>query len=65
MKLNVPIIKKMMANKRMTHAELGRLAGISRQSISIILTRGTCSLKNGGLIADALGVDVEEIWKEE
>jgi len=64
-KLNIPAIKKLMANKRMTQKELGALCGFkSSGSISAILCRGTCSVKNGGLIADALGVQVEDIWDE-
>lgn len=63
--LNIPVIKKLMAEKRMTGVELAKLTGISRQNISTILRRGTCSIKNGGLLADALGVEIEEIWREE
>lgn len=64
MKLNVPAIKKMMAMKRMTQIELGKLSGISRTTLNSILCRGTCTVINAGKLADALGVDVSEIWNE-
>lgn len=65
LKLNIPAIKKLMAYKGLSNTALSNLTGISRQNISTILQRGTCSLKNGGLLAHALGADIEEIWKEE
>lgn len=65
MKLNVPAIKKLMAEKRMSITALAKLSGISRQSISTILARGTCSIVNAGIIADALGMEIEDIWEEE
>lgn len=64
-KLNVRAIVKLMATYGYTQAELGKRAGISRQSISAILGRGTCSYVNAGRIASALEVDIEEIWKED
>jgi lambda repressor-like predicted transcriptional regulator len=65
MKLNNLAIKKLLAEKRMTMTELSKLTGLNKSMVSLILRRGTCSIKNGGLIADALGVEIEEIWKEE
>lgn len=64
MKLDTFTIKKHMANKRLTVADLARLMGIARQNLSTILTRGTCSIINAGRIADALNVPIEEICKE-
>lgn len=64
MKLNVPAIKKLMANKRMTQKELSDLTGLKPSAVSAIFCRGTCSVKNGGLIAYALGVQIEDIWGE-
>lgn len=65
MKLNVLAIKKAMAEKGMNITALAKLTGISRQSVGTILARGTCSIVNAGLIAGALGAEIEEIWKEE
>lgn len=64
MKLNVPAIKMLMANKQLTNTELSKLSGISRQSIATILGRGTCSVINAGRIAQALEVDITQIWAE-
>lgn len=64
MNLNVPAIKRLMAQQQLTQEKLGQLAGMSRVGISLILNRGTCTVVNAGKLADALGVDVSEIWNE-
>lgn len=64
-KLDTLAIKKLMAEKRMTTAEFARLAGINSYTITRAIKRGTCTVKTVGLIAAALDVSVEEIWKEE
>ena len=50
-----------LARKRMTRSELCRLAGITEANISTMLKKRRVRPKTAGLIADALGVDVEEI----
>ena len=65
MKLNTLAIKKTMAMKGINVKVLAQLAGMQRNTVSVILRRGTCSLISAGLIAAALQVDLEEIWKEE
>lgn len=65
MKLNIPAIVRLMAKQQMNNVKLSEQSGISRQSISTILRRGTCSVTNLGRIAVALGVEVDEIWKED
>lgn len=65
MKLDSLAIKKTMAMQGINVATLSKLTGLTRNSISVILKRGTCSLISAGLIAAALQVDLEEIWKEE
>lgn len=65
MRINVTKIKIILANCQMTHTKLADLSGISRQSISTIMTRGTCEPRTAGKIAKALGVDACEIIKEE
>lgn len=64
-RLNIPVIKKLMGEKRMTATALSKLSGISRQSISTLMYRGTAKPETAALIADALGVEIEDIWKEE
>lgn len=63
-KLDVMIVKKAMAEKRVNGKMLSALTGISRNGVSLILSRGTCSLTSAGLIADALGMEIEEIVRE-
>lgn len=65
MKINAHKIKLLLAEMGMTRAELGERCGISRQSISTILTRGTCEPKTAGKLAKGLGVDIQEIIKED
>lgn len=64
-KLRVMAIKKLMGEKRMTATALAKLCGMSRQNMSTVLNRGTCSVTNAYLLADALGVEFEEIVKED
>ncbi len=64
MRLDTLTIKKLMGSKGMTGVELARLTGVTRQTISNILGRGTCSVTSAVKIADALNVDIEEIVKE-
>lgn len=65
MKIDAHRIKLMLAEMGITRAELGVRCGISRQSISTILTRGTCEPKTAGKLAKGLGVDIQEIIKED
>lgn len=65
MKLNVWKIKLLLAEQELRQIELAEKVGMSRQNLSTILTRGTCSTVNAGRIAKALCVDVREIIKEE
>lgn len=56
-------IKLILAEQEMTKTDLAERAGISRQSISNILTRRTCEPKTAGKLAKGLGVPVTEITK--
>ena len=64
-RLDTMLVKKRMGDKRMTNTELARLMGISRQAVSMMMGRGTCSHINAALIADALGMEFEDIVKED
>ena len=55
----------MLAEKGMTQAILAEKSGISRQSINVIIRRGTCAPKNVGKIAKGLGVPVSDIIEGE
>ena len=63
--LNTTALKKLLIKQRMTTAQLARLMGTSPTGTAKILKRGSCSSANAGLLADALGVDIEDIWKED
>ena len=58
-------IKLLIAEMGITQTELGHRCGISRQSISTILTRGTCEIRTVGKLAKGLGVKPEDIVKQE
>lgn len=65
MKLLVMKIKKLMGGRGLTQTQLAQLTGISRQQVSTILSKGSCTVISAVRIADALNVDIEEIVKEE
>lgn len=65
MELNTSKINLISAEKGLTRSELSKICGLSRQSISTIITRGTCSVVSAGKIAQGLGVPVAEIVKVE
>lgn len=65
MKLDVPKIKLILAEREMNQSDLAKKCGVNRQQINNILSRGSCTLKTMGKIAKALVVPVQEIVKEE
>lgn len=64
MRINAFKLDAILARGCISRAKLAELTGISRQSVSTILLRGTCSTVNAGRIARALGVDVTEIMED-
>ena len=58
-------IETILAEKGLTRANLSKSCGISRQSISTIVRRGTCEPKTAGKLAAGLGVPVSEILTKE
>ena len=61
MNLNTEKIEIMLAERGMTKAALAGTSGISRQSVSTIIKRGTCEPKTAGKLASGLGVTVTAI----
>ena len=55
----------MAARRGLRLGQLADKAGLNRQNMSIVKKRGTCTAMTAIKIADALGVDVTEIIKEE
>lgn len=65
MKIDSIKIKLIMAEQEINQTDLAARCGISRQNVSITLSRGTCSPVKAGKLAKALGVPVREIIKED
>ena len=64
MLINSKTIEGILADRDMTKAALAAASGISRQTISTSIRRGSCEPKTAGKIARALGVPVESIIEE-
>lgn len=64
MTINTQRIETILAERGLTKAALAANCGISRQSISTIIQRGTCEPKTAGKLAAGLGVPVAEIIEE-
>lgn len=64
MTINTTIIKLLLAELGMTQADLANKIGLSRQSVSTVLTRGTASPKTVGKLAAGLGVRPKDIIAE-
>lgn len=60
-KVNVQRVNLLLAMQGHTQTSLAPLCGLSRQSISTILTRGTAAPKSVGKLAAGLGVAPEDI----
>lgn len=58
-------LEVMAARKGLRLGQLADKAGLCRQNLSTIKTRGTCTAITACKIAAALGVDVTEIIEEE
>lgn len=65
MKLNTWKIKLLLAEREMSISNLAIKIGVSRQQVSDLLKRETCTLKTLGRIAKALDVPVVEIVKDD
>lgn len=61
MQIKTDTILIILAEKQWSKTTLAEKTGISRQSISIILAKGTCNTVNAGRIAEALDVPVSRI----
>lgn len=64
MKISKRQIQFYMAEKKMTMTALAGASGMSRQQLSVIMAKGTCTPVSAGKIADGLGVTVMDIVEE-
>ena len=58
-------IQYLMAGKKMTMTSLAAASGMSRQQLSVIVAKETCTPASAGKIAEGLRVDVTEILAKE
>ena len=65
MKISKEKIELIMAMKGLTASEVAEACGISRQNLSTIRQRGTCTPSTAGKIARGLGVNPAEIIEKE
>lgn len=65
MRIDTMKINLFLASQDLTKTEFATRSGVSRQSITAILGRGSCEPKTAGKLAKALGIDVQEIIKKE
>lgn len=65
MKINTQKVEALLAEKQMSKKTLAENCGISAQSVSTIIRRGSCEPRNAGKLAKALGVHVIEIAASE
>lgn len=65
MRISKLSIQFYMAEKKLTVKSLAEKIGMMPQNLSNIISRGSCKPITAGRIADALGVSVAEIVKEE
>ena len=54
----------LLAEQGLTKTVLAARCGISRQSLSVILRRGSCEPRTAGKLAAGLGVPVQDIVGE-
>lgn len=64
MKINTNKVVLILAEKEMTKTNLAERCEISRQNLSTILGRGTCSPKTAGKLAKGLGISITEIMED-
>ena len=64
MNVNTVVLENLLAERGMTKSDLAKASGVSRQSLSTIIKRGSCEPRTAGKLAAGLGVSVQEIRKE-
>ena len=65
MTINSTKIETVLAERNLTKSEFSQHCGVSRQTLSTIVRRGTCEPRTAGKIARALGVTVEYLTQED
>ena len=65
MRINSDLVRLKLAEQNMSLKELAQKTGLSPQSISTILNRGTCFPRNAGKIARSINIEESEIINPE
>ena len=65
MRISKEKFELLLARNDLSMRELAERSGISRQNISTIKLRGTCTPKTAARLANGLNVDVTEIMETE
>ena len=65
MKISTKRIKAELANKKMACSALAEKCRMSRQNLSAVLKRGTCSAVTAGKIAEALEINAIEFIEDD
>lgn len=58
-------IKELRIEKGMTVQQLADAAGLSKRTVEDILRRGDCVVSNAIKLADALGVTLDELCRDQ
>ena len=61
MKISAVRIETRLAELGMTKASLAERCGVSRQSVSTVIRRGSCEPKTAGKLAAGLDIEVKDI----
>ena len=56
-------IEELLAKAGLTKTELASRCGVSRQNISTIVRRGTCTPRTLGKLAEGLSISVSELTR--
>lgn len=64
MKIDSKKIKSLIAEKEMTLSAFAESIEMTKQGLSVILSKGSCGTVNAGKIAKGLNIPVQQIIKE-
>ena len=65
MTISTKRLEALLGAKNLTKKDFSKHCGVSRQTLSTIVRRGTCEPRTAGKIARALGVTIEYLTEEE
>lgn len=65
LRLDVPAIHRRMAELHLTQSAVAERMNVSKQSLSVALSRGTFSHINAFRLAQALGMQYEEVYRKD